>query len=113
MTKVLFELQQKTQTVELPSYPGSEVEVKTLFTIGENRAMLEKFPNASDASSPDAIAFGFEMVLQAIVSWNFEVMEGDKRVALPINLESLRNLPTQDFTVLQQTITAAFEKKKQ
>lgn len=114
MTKVSFDLPQKTKIVELPSYPGSQVEVKTSFTIGENRAILEKFPNASDPKHPDAIAFWFEMVRQAIVAWNFTYKnEAGEEVDLPITEDALRKLSIDDFTALQQNITSEFEKKKQ
>lgn len=112
MTKVLFTQQQKTKTIELPSYPGSQVVVKQSFTIGENRAMIDKFPNASDPKHPDAIAFWFEMVKQAIVSWNFTTMVGDQEVDMEITEENIRQFPVDDFTALQKAVTEELEKKK-
>lgn len=113
MTKVLFSNQTKTKTIELPSYPGSQVVVKQSFTIGENRAMIDKFPNASDQKHPDAIAFGFEMVKQAIISWNFTTMVDWVEVDMEITEENLRKFPVDDFTVLQKAITEELEKKKE
>ena len=71
MEKIKFSDPRITKTVELPSFKGSSVEVYTSLTVGEQREILSKFPNAKNENHPDAQNATIAMIVKAIKSWNF------------------------------------------
>ena len=109
MTTVKLVLSNETKEITLPWFLGSIVSMKTKLTVGEQRKLLAEFPNASDASSPDASGFTMAMLIMSIVSWNF-VDAND--VAIPVSMEAVDMLWMEDLTVLQETIVKQMEKKK-
>ena len=104
---VIFTDVRPTITVELPSYPGSEVVLYKKLKVGESRDLAKKYPNAS---SDNLAAFdsGMEFVLRCIKSWNFVNEAGE---ALPINMDTLEMLTSEDFEFLASTVAGDSKKK--
>lgn len=101
MQKVQFTDPRTIEKVELPSFPGSEIQMFKTLTVWEQREISGKFPNAKNPSHPDAENATMEMIAKAIQSRNFFIDE----VEVPINVESLNKLPLPDLMVLAGVIT--------
>lgn len=93
----------KTEKIELPSFPGSEVEVKSELLVEEVMQVREE---------EDEMGQAMKFLEMAIVKWNFDDEEGRP---LPVNKENLGKLPAKDFEKLVSHIVPIkknFEKTK-
>lgn len=83
-------LEQKTITVELPSYKGSEVEIYEKAPFSVVADVKEGMDNIQVA----------KMVLpRLIVGWNFTDKSGSK---LEVNMENIMKLPITDINYLTE-----------
>ena len=85
--------------ISLPSYPDSEIEIKTNITIGEV-VEAEKVDSALEKS----VLLASKMILK----WNFQDEEGNE---LPVSQEILKQLPATDLEFLLDKITPYLQKK--
>lgn len=85
--------------VSLPSYPESEVEIKTNVSVGEVMEVEKTESNMERAVF---------MALRMIIKWNFQDESGAE---LPVTKENLIQLPATDLTFLLETITPYVQKK--
>lgn len=86
----------KSEKVELPSYPGSSVEIETI-TAGK---MLEVEKEASGGDLSDTQR-GVFVLFKAINSWNFT---DENNQPLPLTMENFNKLPIKDFEFLSEKI---------
>lgn len=106
MTKVQFTDPRIIEKVELPSFPGSEIQMFKTLTVWEQREISGKFPNAKNPSHPDAENATMEMIAKVIQSRNFvNTDENWNEVEVPITTESLNKLPLPDLMVLAGVVT--------
>lgn len=98
--KVVFQTNRPTKVVELPSFPGSKVEVYA--------SLLAR--DLIGLSGKDDVSVGFATIHKFIKSWNFT---DEKDQDLPINEESILNFSATDLSFLMGEITqfAGLEKK--
>lgn len=101
MEKIKFSDPRITKTVELPSFKGSQVEVYNSLTVGDQRAILAKFPNSQDPKHPEAFAASIEMIAAGIKSWNFTAEDDTD---LPITAEILNKFPEADLQLLLEAL---------
>ena len=87
-----------TKKVELPSFKGTEVELKTTLTVKDIEDLKKTIPE--DSKDYDE-KLGEAIIVNNIVSWNLSAGED----ALPIEIKSLKLLPLKDFQFLVQEIT--------
>ena len=102
MEKIKFSDPRITKTVELPSFKGSQVEIYGSLTVGDQRNILAKYPNASAGNNADAFAASVEMIAAGIKNWNFTAEDDTD---LPITAEILNKFPEADLTVLLEALT--------
>lgn len=102
MEKIRFSDPRVTKTVELPSFKGSQVEVYTSLTVGEQREILAKFPNAKNPDHADAQNATIAMIVRAIKTWNFT---DENDADLPITEEIFAKFPSADLLVLAEVVT--------
>lgn len=102
MEKIRFSDPRVAKTVELPSFKGSQVEIYGSLTVGDQRAILAKYPNAQSGEGSEAFSATVEMIAVGIKSWNF-TDEEDKD--LPISADILNQFPEADLTVLFEALT--------
>lgn len=91
----------KTIIVSLPSYPESQVEIKTNISMGE-LVESDKIENGLEKT----IAIAAKM----IVKWNFK---DENENDIPVSLEIINQLPAIDITFLLDSITPYIQKKTQ
>lgn len=101
MEKIKFSDPRITKTVELPSFKGSSVEIYSALTVGDQRAILAKFPD-SKTNPASAFAASIEMIAAGIKDWNFT---GEDDKDLPITSENLQKFPEADLAVLLEALT--------
>lgn len=94
-------LSNQTETIELPSFPGSKVEIKAKPLTGDLRTLGKKYPEATDPKSNDAQEYGMALILIMIVSWNFT---DDDDKPLPIEEKYIDQLPAADFKLLTNKV---------
>lgn len=98
--KIVFQSNRPTKTIELPSFPGSKVEIYSSLLV-KDLIGLEK---------GDDVAMGFATIHKFIKSWNFTDAE-DKD--LEITKENTLNFSATDISFLMEQITNfANEEKK-
>jgi hypothetical protein len=90
----------KTVMVKLPTYPDAEVEMYTTLLTGD----AEKLKKMDD----DFVA-GLETVRLLIKRWSFTDEAGKD---LPVSLDNIRLLPTDDFMVMMSVVTEQKEKEE-
>lgn len=88
-----------TKKISLPSYEGSEVILKTAATVQE---IMDIQAITGDMEK------SVQMAIKMIVSWNFDQEDG---TPLPVNAESIKQLPTTDLEHLLEAIAPLIEKK--
>jgi len=94
---VVLKSVQKTETVELPNFKGSEVKVLIERTIKDQRDLAEKtkgFTNEFDAL--------IQLIIISIIEWNFEDDKGEK---VKVDEKSVGMLWEKDLEVLAEAIT--------
>jgi hypothetical protein len=89
----------KTIKVALPSYEGSEVELKTNLSVSD-LIESEKIENSFEKS--------VYLISQAIVGWNFQDEE-EKEV--PVSIDTIKQLPAADLGFLFKELTPFLEQK--
>ena len=88
-----------TVKVELPSYKGSEVILKTNVPISDVMDVKK---------NEDELELTVMLLTRMIVDWNFDDEAGNK---LAISVENLRQFPILDITALQEKIMPFIQKK--
>ena len=101
MEKIKFSDPRITKTVELPSFKGSQVEIYSSLTVGDQRAILAKYPEAQ-TNQADAFSASIEMIAAGIKSWNFT---DENDADLPITAEILNKFPEADLAILLEALT--------
>ena len=96
MSTVKFVDTRPTVKVELPSFPGSEVEIYKSLTVGEDRKIAAEFGNEA---TPDVL---IAKVLKSVKKWNFT---GDDDKPLSINKENLDRFPVNDLMAIVEAMT--------
>jgi hypothetical protein len=100
--KIIFKEVRETKTIELPSFPGSQVEIFTSLSWGDTSKMYE-------LGRTDAM---MEYILKSIKQWNFEEEEGKE---LEVSIENLKKFPDTDvlhiFAQAQGTTVEELEEK--
>jgi len=91
-----------TKKVELPSYKGSEVNIKTAISVEK---IIELEGTAEDKDLEKVL----NVVVALIVSWNFETEEGKP---LEITVDNLKKFPNIDLQFLSEEITKIVKKKQ-
>ena len=86
----------QTKIIELPSFPGSQVEVYSKLTVGDQRQMM-----SVDGDQFTKSLHGF---LKCIKSWNF-TDDDEGKVPTPITLENLEKFGDDDLKVLIEAIS--------
>lgn len=90
MTKLVES--RKTVKVKLPTYPDAEVEMFTTLLTGDAE-QLKKID--------DDFMVGLETIRLLMKKWSFTDEEGTD---LPITLDNIRKLPTDDFLAMMTVI---------
>lgn len=91
--KIIFSDTRKTSTIELPSFPGSQVVVYNELNIGQQREV---------ANAPTGFEQGLKTAEVAIKEWNlFE----DENTPLPISIETFKRFPEKDMLVIFSAIS--------
>lgn len=93
-----------TKVIELPSFPGSKVEIWPYLMLRDLSGI--------DVSSADAsknIEQGLKVLPRLIKSWNFT---DEKNADMPINEESVKMLSTEDVIFLFGQIEALAKEQK-
>lgn len=90
--KILFSDTRKTKTIELPSFPGSEVVVYTELNIGQSRAISQ---------ATDNFERGLAAAKAAIKSWNMYL---DENTPLEVTEENLQKFPQTDLLLIFSTL---------
>lgn len=91
--KVIFTDTRKTVSLELPSFPGSQVIVYTELNIGQQRAI---------ANATDNFDRGLAAAQVAIKEWN---LFQDENTPLEISTENLKRFPEGDMMVIFSAVT--------
>jgi hypothetical protein len=91
--KIVLRDPRPTKTVELPSFPGSQIEIWPSLLISDQGKL-----NASDPSEK----LGMDSLPLFIKSWNFT---NEKNEDMPINADSVKLLPTDDAIFLFNQIS--------
>lgn len=91
--KVIFTDTRKTVSLELPSFPGSQVVVYTELNIGQQRAI---------ANAVDNFDRGIAAAQVAIKEWN---LFQDETTPLEISVENLKRFPESDMMVIFSAVT--------
>lgn len=101
--KIEFNLDSRqTKTVELPSFPWSEVIVYPSLIVSDQREIESKFKWQDNKVDEARIQdFSLALLVKSIKSWNFTKDWKD----LEITPEILQSFPSIDFLVLNQAIT--------
>lgn len=95
----------QTKIIELPSFPGSQVEVYSKLTVGDQRQMMN--------IEGDQFTKSLHGILKCIKSWNF-TDDDEGKVPTPITLENLEKFWDEDFKLLLETVSGkSFEEIKQ
>lgn len=68
---VKFTGARKTETVELPSYQGSQVELYTSLTVEEQQEVTKKWPKPHELNEHEQTEMALFMLTKAIKQWNF------------------------------------------
>lgn len=92
-----------TKKISLPSYKDSELDIKTAISV-EKVIELE----AMKEDEKDLVKI-LRVVIELIVSWNFETEEGKP---LEITVENLKKFPSVDLQYLSEEITKIVKKKQ-
>lgn len=90
----------KIETIELPSFPDSKIEVYDRLIFGD-MLVIENIESDTEKN--------ILMIARLIKSWN---LTDDKEVVLPVTPENIKKLPLKDSNVLTQKLTSALEIKK-
>lgn len=93
MGSVKFSKVVPTRTIELPSYPGSEVVMYDVLSVGEERILIKSFYMGKEKGDIDHLEYGIEKLCKHIKSWNFV---DDNEEPVPVNAETLSQIPMQD-----------------
>lgn len=94
---VLLNRNRETEIINLPTLPGSEIEIYKNINVWTKRQIFEKHPKSWEKNSEDAAKAGFEMYVRMIKSWN---LEANPWVILPITQEVLDDFREEDFNFL-------------
>jgi len=97
MTKIVLKDTRKTEVVELPSFPGSRVELYDGLLFGQIK-QIEKAQSNFDR--------GVMTLIFLIKDWNFTDENGKK---LPVEERVLNSFPAQDLTFLLRKATKILE----
>jgi len=89
----------KTEKIELPSYPGSEVSIKTNISVEEVQELQEGTGEMDQMLG---------LVSRLIKTWNFETEEGNP---LEINKDILKKFPSIDLKFVIDKLTDIVKKK--
>ncbi|MEE9117841.1 MAG: hypothetical protein V3U02_04500 [Calditrichia bacterium] len=89
------------KVVELPSFPGSKIEIYDSLLTRESREVSKK-----GGDDFDKMVNGLELVIK---SWNFT--DDDNKV-LPVNQENIGKLPSKDLQALAESLLTEEMKKK-
>ena len=92
MSKVIFWDVRKTKTIELPSFPGSEVVVFTELNIGQQRFI---------SNAGNDFERGMLAAQTAIKSWN---LFQDENTPLEISQETFKQFSDRDMIMIFATI---------
>lgn len=95
-----FTNKQNTVTVELPSYEGSKVTLKSSLSVGNIKTIYKE---------KDEFEQSICLLLAYIKDWNF-VDEDDNPVE--VTRENIEELPLEDFQFLSEKIQGLSNKKK-
>lgn len=110
MSKVVFsaEKARKTITVELPSFPETELVFYTQLTVGEERDISQLFPNYTTKGHQDSMDFMRTSVVRLLKSWNFTNENGED---LPLDSAEtvFSQLPSGDIAHVLKTLQEANE----
>lgn len=99
--------------VELPSFAGSKVIIRSGVTVGEQRQLMKKYPKMTE-DAEQATAAMIEGLVMCIKSRNFtydvpaptpEDANATKTVDMPITAEILNKFPQQDIKVMSDIIS--------
>lgn len=88
----------KTRQVELPSYPGSQVEIYDGALFGQAQAVGNAEQHPAEA------------LLIFIKGWNF--VQDDAGTPLPLNADTIKQLNISDVEFLGNAVTAFVEERK-
>jgi len=101
--KIEFNLDSRqTKSVELPSFPWSEVIVYPSLLVSDQREIEGKFKGPDNKVDESKIQdFSLALLVKSIKSWNFTKDGQD----LEITAEILQSFPSIDFLVLNEAIT--------
>jgi len=90
----------KVETIELPSFPDSKVNIYDSLIFGDMLG-LDEIENPTEKN--------ILMITRLIKSWN---LTDSKDVVLPITSENIKKLPINDSNLLIQKLVSALEIKK-
>jgi len=90
----------KVEVIELPSFPGSKVEIYDQLIFG-NIVQLDEL--GEDATDMERIIKAASLLIK---SWNLTDKDGN---VLPITVENIRKLPIKDANILMKKVTEAIE----
>lgn len=90
----------KTKEIELPSYPGSKVTIRTKLPVSD---VLEA------EALKDPVKTALHLAVKAILNWNFDDDEGK---AVEINDKNIKKLPSDDFEFLLGEVKNEVKKKQ-
>jgi hypothetical protein len=110
MSKVVFsaEKARKTITVELPSFPETELVFYTQLTVGEEREISQLFPNYTNKDHQDAMDFMRTSVVRLLKSWNF-TDENNQDLPLESAETVFSQLPSGDVAHVLKTLQKSNE----
>lgn len=86
----------QTKTIELPSFPGSKVELYSQLLVGDQRQMM--------SVEGDQLTKSLHGILKCIKSWNFSD-DDEGKVPTPITLENLEKFWDADLKLILETIS--------
>lgn len=92
----------KTMFVELPSLPGSKVEVYKDLLVSEQRALQAKYPDASKLNQAEQTSMSLYMLSLAVKSWN---LVDEKDVPVPIAAEVFEQMTLPDILKMLEACT--------
>lgn len=105
MGTIKFTDVRKFETIELPSFKWSEVVIYTSLQTQKQREIFIKYPWLSSWDVADTTKALWEMLEASIKSWNFTIEDKDwNDIPMPITMENLGKLPTDDYLVLTKTM---------
>ena len=98
---VVFSDGRKVESLELPSFKDSKVEMYISMLVEDQREIYKQYPNADDDTHSDSFDSVITKLMKCIKSWNF-VDESGK--ALPITFDNIKSMPMTDMTKMLQVL---------